>query len=411
MNVLSLFDGCSGGRIALDKLGAHVDNYFASEIDKYAMHIAKKNYPDIIHVGDVTKLDVTTLPKIDLLIGGSPCTGFSRAGTQLNFKDPHSKLFFNYVDILNAVKPKYFLLENVVMKKEYQDVISEYLGVEPININSALLSAQSRNRLYWVGELVGETYQQVNVPQPTDKGLVMQDILEHGLATEGMTSKDDKAYCLTATYTKASHKSSINRKQRSMVLVGTADNINGHDSLKRVYSAAGKAPTLNTMSGGNREPKVATSENKYRKLTPLECERLQTMNTVYRIDVNMGLEAATEFIDIMKPSEPVCYDIHSKVDKHITLSGEDILKLLKEPTPFYLANKVNMDKMMRALYDVVLYSSSADTTMSFTFESSYTEGVSNSQRYKMIGNGWTTDVISHILGHMIKNFGKSNPFS
>ena len=147
MKVLSLFDGISCGKVALDRAGINVSHYVASEIDKHAIQISKNNHPDIEHIGDVTKL--TFQPNhFDLLIGGSPCQGFSFAGKGLNFEDERSKLFFEYVRILNEVKPKFFLLENVVMKQEFQDVISEYLGVKPIKINSALVSAQNRERLY-----------------------------------------------------------------------------------------------------------------------------------------------------------------------------------------------------------------------------------------------------------------------
>jgi len=159
MNVLSLFDGISCGRVALDRAGIDIDRYFASEIDKYAIMVAQKNYPDTIHIGDVLGVKYkngclytdkgATKTDIDLLIGGSPCQGFSFAGKQLNFEDPRSKLFFEFVRILHEVKPKYFLLENVKMKKEYQDVITSYLGVEPMESNSSLLSAQKRKRLYW----------------------------------------------------------------------------------------------------------------------------------------------------------------------------------------------------------------------------------------------------------------------
>lgn len=169
MNVLSLFDGMSCGQIALNRVGIKYDNYYAAEIDKYAMQVTKDNYPDTIHLGDVTELKGEDLPKIDLLFGGSPCQGFSFAGKQLNFEDPRSKLFFEFVRILEETKPKYFLLENVRMKQEYQDVISEYLGVKPIEINSKLVSAQSRRRLFWTNI--------PNVTQPEDKGLTLKDII------------------------------------------------------------------------------------------------------------------------------------------------------------------------------------------------------------------------------------------
>ena len=146
MNVLSLFDGMSCGRIALERAGIQVTNYFASEIDKHAIKVAMHNYPDTQQLGDVTKWREWNLPKIDLLLGGSPCQGFSFAGKQLAFDDPRSKLFFEFVECLNHFNPKYFLLENVRMKKEHLQVITDMLGVEPIRINSNLVSAQNVHR-------------------------------------------------------------------------------------------------------------------------------------------------------------------------------------------------------------------------------------------------------------------------
>lgn len=168
MNVLSLFDGISAGRVALERAGIKIDKYYASEIDKYAIKVTMNNYPDTIQIGDVTKVKAEDLPKIDLLIGGSPCQGVSFAGKQLNFEDERSKLFFEYVRLLKECKPKYFLLENVEMKKEYIDVITSYLGVEPIMINSNLVSAQDRKRLYWTNI--------PNVKQPNDKKIYLRDI-------------------------------------------------------------------------------------------------------------------------------------------------------------------------------------------------------------------------------------------
>lgn len=149
MNVLSLFDGMSCGQLALTKSNIEYDTYFASEIDKDAIKVCVGNFPNTIQVGDVSKLTPENLPRIDLLIGGSPCQGFSFAGEQLNFEDERSKLFFEYVRLKNELKPKYFLLENVRMKKEYQNVITEYLGVRPIEINSSIFVPQNRPRLYW----------------------------------------------------------------------------------------------------------------------------------------------------------------------------------------------------------------------------------------------------------------------
>lgn len=185
MNVLSLFDGISCGQIALERAGFKVKNYYASEVYDKAIQVTQQNYPNTKQLGDVTKIDkevISKLPEIDLLIGGSPCQGFSYAGKQLNFDDPRSKLFFEYVRILKEVSPTYFLLENVRMKKEFQDVISEQLGVEPIVINSRLMSGQLRHRLYWT-----------NIPditQPKDLKITLQDLL-----TSGYTERD-KARCL-----------------------------------------------------------------------------------------------------------------------------------------------------------------------------------------------------------------------
>ena len=176
MKVLSLFVAISCGMVALERAGIPVDAYYASEIDKNAIAISQKNYPNIIRLGDDTKWREWDIPwaEIDLLIGGSPCQGFSFAGKQLNFDDPRSKLFFEFVDILNHIKKHNpnvkFLLENVKMKAEWQDVISGYLGVKPIRINSALVSAAKRDRLYWAN---------FDVKMPEDKGITFDDINQH----------------------------------------------------------------------------------------------------------------------------------------------------------------------------------------------------------------------------------------
>ena len=169
-NVLSLFDGMSCGQIALNKLGIQYENFYSSEIDKHAMKVTQHNFPNTIQIGDVTKIKGENLPKIDLLIGGSPCQGFSFSGKGLNFEDPRSKLFFEFVRLVKETKPRYFLLENVKMKKEYEQVITDYLGVEPIEINSSLVSAQNRVRLYWTNI--------PNIQQPEDRGVGLTDILE-----------------------------------------------------------------------------------------------------------------------------------------------------------------------------------------------------------------------------------------
>jgi DNA (cytosine-5)-methyltransferase 3A len=315
MKVLSLFDGMSCGRIAFDRAGIPVEKYYASEIDKYAEIVSQDNYPDIIRLGDITKWREWGIEQPDIIIGGSPCQGFSFAGKGLNFDDPRSKLFFTFVDILKYYRPKYFLLENVKMKKEHQNVISEYLGVEPIEINSALVSAQNRKRLYWT-----------NIPgvtQPEDKGILLKDIIESG------DTDREKSYCIDASYHKGGNEKQYFEKARRQLIitggsirgrnpdnptsrksglpteqmlelrtdkktgalttvqkdnvcamVGYAD-INGNESIKRVYGLSAKCPTLTAVQGGNQEPKITEDLITWRKLTVRECERLQTVPDGY----------------------------------------------------------------------------------------------------------------------------------
>ena len=351
MNVLSLFDGMSCGQIALNKAGVKYDTYFASEVDKYAIKVAQANYPNTVQIGDVTQVDHTRLPfgGIDLLMGGSPCQGFSFAGKQLNFDDPRSKLFFEFVRLKDKLKPKYFLMENVLMKQESQDIISEYLGVKPVMINSSLFSAQNRKRLYWT-----------NIPfdtMPTaDKGIVLQDILEEdGIANEAMTNKLGKSHCITARYNGAVWWNSIQRRQRTMVQVGEADNIKGFDSIKRIYSPNGKAPTLTTMQGGHREPKVAIGRIVNRRLDE---------NGV-RKDNQLELPLSTQ-LEISDSDKSNCLTTVNK--DNVVVEGMQWRKL----TP------LECERLQ-------------------TVPDNYTNHVSNSQRYKMLGNGWTVDVIAHIM--------------
>jgi len=202
IKVLSLFDGMSCGQIALDQLGIKVDTYYASEIDKYGIEITQKNYPNTVQVGDITKLDPKDFADIDLIMGGSPCQGFSFAGKQLAFDDPRSVLFFEFIRLLKAIKPKYFLLENVRMKKEFIEVITQQVSecypdytngldlfggrIEPILINSSLVSAQSRQRLYWTNIL--------GIEQPEERGIVLRDILENDVDNEFYHGKKSIEY-------------------------------------------------------------------------------------------------------------------------------------------------------------------------------------------------------------------------
>ena len=349
MNVLSLFDGMSCGQIALDQLGVKVDNYYASEIDKYAIKVTQKNYPNTKQIGRVTEVKGKDLPKIDLIICGSPCQGFSFAGKQLNFNDPRSALFFQFVRLLRECKPKYFLLENVRMKKEYQEIISEHLGVEPVMINSALVSAQNRVRLYWT-----------NIPgliQPEDKGLVLKDIIEDGVVDR------TKSHCLDANYFKGGNlKSYFEKHRRQLVFsknglchVGDAD-LKGNDSIKRVYHPDGKSPTLTTMQGGHREPKVLCGRIVGRKINP---------NTGKRDDYNPDLKAEQRLEPRLDEKSGTLTTVQKDnvVITHLTY---------RKLTP------LECERLQ-------------------TVPDGYTAGVSNTQRYKLLGNGFTVDVIKHIL--------------
>lgn len=204
MNVLSVFDGMSCGRIALERAGITVTKYYASEIDKHAIKIAKLRWPDIVHIGDVRRVVPSMLPFFHLLIGGSPCQGFSFAGKRLNLKDPRSKLVFKYAWLLKklkAINPDIkFLLENVRMDSRSEGVITDLMGVQPIMINSALVSAQNRERLYWTNigpgyfDLVGTRVSEI--PQPKDRGILLKDIIENGAVDR------EKSYCIDANYMK-----------------------------------------------------------------------------------------------------------------------------------------------------------------------------------------------------------------
>jgi len=255
LNVLSLFNGISCGRIALERAGIPVANYYESEIDKYAGIVSAYNWPNSVQIGDVRNVVISELPFIpDLLIAGSPCQGFSFAGKQLNFNDPRSALFFEFVRILKecqALNPNVlFLLENVPMKKEFQRVINEHLGVYPVVINGSLVSAQNRERLFWsnirtktVG-LFGEVH--TDIPQPQDKGILLTDILESDVDEKYFLSDKALARIVRNTYSKAKvnpdKTGTINTKNNSgqlsidsgTTLIGV---VNDNGNLREVLQA------------------------------------------------------------------------------------------------------------------------------------------------------------------------------
>ncbi len=384
MNVLSLFDGMSCGQIALDQLGIKVDNYYASEIDKYAIKVTQKNYPNTKQIGSVTEVKGKDLPKIDLIICGSPCQGFSFAGKQLNFNDPRSALFFQFVRLLRECKPKYFLLENVRMKKEYQEIISEHLGVEPVMINSALVSAQNRVRLYWTN-IAG-------IEQPEDKGIVLKDILEdfyenpvidqlpRGANKGGITAsslKKGKTPSLTtSSWQHNNHLYELrdfdSGKQK---LGGKYDNMLNttyKSQANTIHDINKKSPTICAGTHGyalghverpcsHREPKVLCGRIVGRKINP---------NTGKRDDYNPDLKAEQRL-------EP---RLDEKSGTLTTVQKDNVV--ITHPT-YRKLTPLECERLQ-------------------TVPDGYTSGVSNTQRYKLLGNGFTVDVIKHILQEMIQ---------
>ena len=280
MIVLSLFDGMSCGQIALNQLGLEIEKYFASEIKPHAIKCTQHNFPDTIQIGDVCKISykdgiLTTengsfeVGKIDLLIGGSPCQGFSRAGKELNFDDERSKLFFEYVRILKEVNPTYFLLENVVMRKEYSDVITDILGVTPIMINSALVSAQERKRLYWTN-IQG-------IKQPRDRNIYLCDVVNF---KSGIPLKENIIDEIRK-YTKRDFDVSIDKN----------GNIRPHrkDKRKSGISEIGTLRNPNCKSVTiikSHAPKTYKSPFEIYELNRNECEQLQNVPMNYTIPVS-----------------------------------------------------------------------------------------------------------------------------
>jgi DNA (cytosine-5)-methyltransferase 3A len=469
LNVLSLFDGMSGTQMALKNLGIKVDKYYASEIDKYAIQITRKNFPDTIHLGDVKDIKGEDFIRdIDLVVAGSPCQGFSFAGKQLAFDDERSALFFEFIRILREVKPKYFLLENVRMKKEFQDVISEQISsvypeytsgglfsIEPILINSALVSAQNRNRLYWT-----------NIPgveQPEDLGIVLRDVLDY--EPEEFTKMSDnflkrngerncmiddtkeKAHSFSAmdyvkngrqgnylacddkgkpiyntpkqfvseeaiekyvqdknaevndTYNKRTVKGDksttirpnnntaniwVNEKAirenkptyNTPKQVGTAADLKGYDIIKRVYSEDGKSPTLTTMGGGHREPKVAVKGGAIRGRYNDEGKTNQHLE--------IRKDAKSNAITTVQKDSVAVSKIRNK-SKTVRSGG----RLSYDRHEWDSVDELHWRKL-----------TPLECERLQTFPDNYTEGVSNTQRYKMLGNGFTVRVIEHILKNM-----------
>ncbi len=374
MRVLSLFDGISCGRAALDRLNAKVDKYYASEVDKYAIEVASSNWDDVEHVGDVTtwkewNIDWST---IDLILAGSPCQGFSFAGKQLAFNDPRSRLFFVFVEILNHVRtvnPKVkFLLENVRMKQEFQDIISDMVGTQPVAINSALLSAQNRYRLYWCNW---------NVSHPNDKGLLLKDIIhenvDYHLSEKGVAYmlagnkkwgqagncrlenytmySDSKSFCITSNIHKGVPYNCFYQKLNEYIV-----------------------PFNDTLSMLDKE--VEEGKMGYFRKDP-------QANRVYYInekDVTSGGDSGGGA---------------AKMGQYLFGTTKPDKKKVNDGRKFYTLT--NKDKQGVLVEGYIRKLTPVECERLQTLPDNYTAGISDSQRYKCLGNGWTVDVIVHIL--------------
>lgn len=344
MKILSLFDGISCARVACDRAGIPVEAYYASEIDKYAISISQKNYPDIKQVGSVVDIKSEDYKDIDLLIGGSPCQDLSIAKKgREGLRGSRSGLFYEYLRILKEVKPKYFILENVnSMPKEAKETISnELFGIEPIMINAALVSAQNRKRLFWVGKLVGDTYEQVNISLPEDRGILLRDILEQEV-DEKYQVKDK-----SNTIRTSGRGSGIDDKHNwDLIRIGQFNNGGQGD---RVYSPEGKSVAL-SANGGGRGAKTGLY-----KVEPVALR-------------NRGNGKQPEYNGTNKANSMTTVQTDSMVQEQ---------SIIRKLTPIEC-------ERLQSLPD------------------NYTEGVSNTQRYKALGNAFNVEVVAHILKQIIK---------
>ena len=374
----------SCGMLALDRLGIKVDKYYASEIDKYAMQVSAANYPDIIQVGDVCDLKSEDFKDIDLILAGSPCQGFSLAGKQLAFDDPRSALFFEFIRLLKEIKPKYFLLENVRMKKEFLQIISEQVsacypeitfGIDPIFINSSLVSAQSRPRYYWT-----------NIPgieQPKERGIVLKNILEPD-AEEPMYS-----------------------------------NIYGGFGEKKPREHYGKSVTIRANSGGGSIPNIKLKDlSKYylseKAIAYMNRSSPKWSNGKTRKDIYIKREDQKGDCLTANMHKGVPYGIVEikagafrarpldKNGKRVVwkdVKPKQILETRKDEKSNSITS-VQKDNVLTK--DEVYWRklTPIECERLQTVPDNYTNHVSNTQRYKMLGNGWTIEVIAHILKGM-----------
>ena len=384
MKVLSLFDGISCGRLALDRAGLPVECYDAFEIDKYAVTVSKNNYPDIVHHGNVFDGDFTQFRGYDLLLGGSPCTYWSIAkkGRETTSDGMGFQLFMQYVRALRESECRYFLYENnYSIHQNIKDEISKHLGVEPIMINSALLSAQNRKRCYWTNI--------PNVTQPDDLGIMLADVLENGMPWQ------DKSYCMTASYDGAVLYNTLERKQRTMVAV-PLNTINGKShTIPATYYKTGESP-FSPFGSERGKQRVAIPVGAAQRGRYNGGEKTEQHIEVRNDGKSNCLATVQKDTLVCAPVRVGHYGkggqgqrIYSVVGKSVTLSANGGGQGAK--TGLYKIDLPDGDYIIRKLTPV-------EAERLQTLPDNYTAGISNTQRYKCIGNGWTVNVIAHILG-------------
>ena len=344
IKVLSLFDGMACGLQALKQANIEIDEYHAFEIDKYAVAVAKTNHPEIVHHGDVIDADFSKFKGFDLLIGGSPCQGFSFAGKQLAFDDPRSKLFFEFARAKKEVYPKWFLLENVKMKKQYLDTISEMLQVEPVLINSALVSAQNRQRYYWTNW---------DFEPPADRGITWGDVRELGVNAESF-------YYTESALRWLGHQS---RKKQKLLSVHAKD-----EKMQMLEASHHKKCSSQRFFG------IVDTPSDQQAVASMRGRRINPM-TKKRDDYNADID----------PIQYIEFRYDGKTNCLSTVTKDNVV------VPFTAPGRVPLDEFF------FRYITPIECERLQTLPDNYTDAVSNTQRYKMIGNGWTVSVIEHIL--------------
>jgi len=405
LNVLSLFDGMSCGQLALQRAGIKVNKYYASEIDKHAITVTMANFPNTIQLGDVTKVFAKDLDKIDLVIGGSPCQGFSFAGKGLNFEDPRSMLFFEFVRLVNECKPKYFLLENVKMKKEHELVISQYMKVAPIEINSALLSAQNRVRLYWTNinqvpwGLFGDMI--TDIPQPKDKKILLKEVLESDVPDKFYLSDKMLKYFETRSANFNRGKVNIRNEEgkATAILASSAscdisDNFIKVDTTLKVSNNQDKANCF--TAGGN-------SGGLHSDMTLIVASRGRNPQNPKSREVGLNTEQMLEprfdgktncITSVQKDNLVLSCDVRSDEGLRVSKSGKSFTLRSEAGGPLKGIGLIENKKIRRL--------TPTECERLQTVPDGYTNYVSDTQRYRMLGNGWTVDVIAYIFSYMQK---------